>query len=183
MALLLAAVVLYLPANLYPVMTIIKLNRGTDHTILSGVRELYDSGALPLALLVFFASVTVPVLKVLGLASMCWCTWRGSSKLLVDRVRLFRVIDFIGRWSMIDVFMVSILVAVVHFSSLGNVTADPGVFAFASVVVLTITAANCFDPRVMWDAAGMNGAALDHSEIRPDRRLSVPATTTEPVGA
>ena len=183
MALVLAAVVLYLPANLYPVMTIIKLNRGSDHTILNGVRELYDSGALPLALLVFFASVTVPVLKVLGLASMCWCTWRGSSKLLVDRARLFRVIDFIGRWSMIDVFMVSILVAVVHFSSLGNVTADAGAFAFASVVVLTIAAANCFDPRVMWDAAGLNGAALDHSETRPDRRRSVPASTTEPVGA
>ena len=182
-ALVLAAVVLYLPANLYPVMTIIKLNRASDHTILNGVRELYDSGALPLALLVFFASVTVPVLKVFGLASMCWCTWRGSSKLLVDRARLFRVVDFIGRWSMIDVFMVSILVAVVHFSSLGNVTADPGVFAFAGVVVLTIAAANCFDPRVMWDAAGLNGVALDHSETRLDRRPPVPATTTEPVGA
>ena len=131
----------------------------------------------------FFASITVPVLKILGLSSMCWCTWRGSRTRLVDRSRLFRLIDFIGRWSMIDVFMVSILVALVHFGGLGNITANPGVFAFASVVVLTIAAANCFDPRVMWDAAGMNGAALDHSQTRPDRRHSVPADMTEPVGA
>ncbi len=182
-ALVLAAVVLYIPANLYPVMTIIKLNRGGGYTIMDGVRGLYETGALPLALLVFFASITVPVLKILGLSSMCWCTWRGSRIRLVDRSRLFRLIDFIGRWSMIDVFMVSILVALVHFGGIGNITADPGVFAFASVVVLTIAAANCFDPRVMWDAAGMNGAALDHSETRPDGQHAVPACMTEPVGA
>ena len=79
--------------------------------------------------------------------------------------------------------MVSILVALVHFGGIGNITANPGVFAFAAVVVLTIAAANCFDPRVMWDAAGMNGAARDHSETRPDRRRPVPAVTSEPVGA
>ncbi len=154
------AVILYVPANLYPVMTIIKLSRGGGHTIMNGVIELYQAGSLPLALIVLFASITVPVLKILGLSLMCWSTWRGSTKRLVDRARLFRVIDFIGRWSMIDVFMVSILVAMVHFGSLANVNADPGVFSFASVVILTIFAANCFDPRVMWDAAGLNGVGL-----------------------
>ena len=184
-ALILAAVVLYIPANLYPVMTIIKLNRGGGYTIMDGVRGLYETGALPLALLVFFASITVPVLKILGLGSMCWCTWRGSRALLVDRARLFRVIDFIGRWSMIDVFMVSILVALVHFGGIGNISANPGVLAFSAVVVLTIAAANCFDPRVMWDAAGMNGAALDHARTRPDRQPpTIPVSAiTEPARA
>ena len=77
----------------------------------------------------------------------------GSAKGMTDRTRLFRVIDFIGRWSMIDVFMISILVAIVHFGFLANVDADPGIVAFAAVVVLTIFAAQAFDPRLMWDAA------------------------------
>ncbi|MBE7212154.1 MAG: paraquat-inducible protein A, partial [Gluconacetobacter diazotrophicus] len=156
-ALLSCAVILYVPANVFPIITIIKFHRGGGHTILEGVRELYEAHLLPLALLVFFASITVPVLKIIGLGLMTFGTWRRSRVRLVDRSRLYRVVDFIGRWSMIDVFMVSILVAVVRFSGLANVTADAGVYAFASVVVITIFAAGCFDPRVMWDAAGMNG--------------------------
>ena len=176
------AVILYIPANLYPVMTIIKLNRGGDHTILAGVRELYEAHMLPLALLVFFASITVPVLKILGLTLMSWCTWRGSSTRIVDRARLFRLIDFIGRWSMIDVFMVSILVAMVHFASLANISADPGMFSFASVVVLTIFAANCFDPRVMWDAAGLNGSAAARDQ-HASGHLPTMSLETESVSA
>ncbi|TLU73619.1 paraquat-inducible membrane protein A [Lichenicoccus roseus] len=177
MALIFSAVVLYLPANAFPVMTIIKLGRGGDHTILQGVGELYDSGMLPLALLVFFASVTVPVLKVLGLCIMCFATWRGSASRLVLRSKIFRIIDFVGRWSMIDVFMISILVAVVHFNALANVNADAGMMSFASVVILTIFAADCFDPRVMWDAAGLNGPAFGET-----RRPQGPATA-EPAQA
>ena len=175
MALIFSAVVLYLPANAFPVMTIIKLNRGGDHTILQGVGELYDAGMLPLALLVFFASVTVPVLKVLGLCVMCFATWRGSANRLVLRSKLFRVIDFVGRWSMIDVFMISILVAVVHFNALANVTADAGMMSFAAVVILTIFAADCFDPRVMWDAAGLNGPAFGETRTPASAARAEPA--------
>ncbi len=163
-ALLSAAMVLYIPANLFPIMTIIKLYQGGGHTILGGVRELYQAGMLPLALLVFFASITVPVLKILSLSVMMLGTWRRSEIRLVDRSRLYRVVGFIGRWSMIDVFMVSILVGLVQFGALGNITANAGVESFAAVVVLTIFAANAFDPRLMWDAAGANGAW--HSERR-----------------
>ncbi|MGI4746962.1 MAG: paraquat-inducible protein A [Janthinobacterium lividum] len=182
------AVILYIPANLYPVMTIVQLGRGGGHTILAGVRELYEAHMLPLALLVFFASITVPVLKIFGLAVMTWCTWRGSSARLVDRARLFRLIDFIGRWSMIDVFMVSILVALVHLGRIANITGDPGVFAFASVVVLTIFAANSFDPRLMWDAAGMNGVLLARHATGTKNpqgggRQSARPAATESVGA
>ena len=172
------AVILYIPANLFPVMTIIKLNRGGGHTILNGVVELYQAHMLPLALLVFFASITVPVLKIAGLSLMALGAWRGSKVRLVDRSRLFRVIDFIGRWSMIDVFMVSILSALVHFGGLANITAEAGMFAFASVVVLTIFAADSFDPRVMWDAAGLNGpirlpGALHATPVRPRRNRAL----------
>ncbi|WP_428395209.1 paraquat-inducible protein A [Lichenicoccus sp.] len=155
-----SAIILYIPANLFPIMTIIQLHKGGGHTILQGVRELYEAKMLPLALLVFFASITVPVLKIFSLTLMGVSAWRGSGRCIVDRTKLFRVVDFIGRWSMIDVFMVSILVALVRYGPLANVRADGGMMAFASVVVLTICAANSFDPRVMWDAAGRNGAAL-----------------------
>ena len=157
-ALLSTATILYIPANLYPIMTVIKLYRGGGHTIVNGVRELYASGMLPLALLVFFASITVPVLKILSLAFMTLGTWFRASTCLVDRSRLYRIVVFIGRWSMIDVFMVSILVGLVQFESLGNITANAGIEAFAAVVVLTIFAADAFDPRLMWDEAGLNGA-------------------------
>ncbi|MCQ8241881.1 paraquat-inducible protein A [Rhizosaccharibacter radicis] len=173
-ALLASAVILYIPANLYPVMTIVKLNRGGGHTILSGVVELYEAGMLPLALLVFFASITVPILKIVSLAIMCWCTWRGSAWRLVGRSRLYRLVDFIGRWSMIDVFMVSILIALVKFGGLGDIRAEPGAFAFAAVVVLTIFAANCFDPRLMWDAAGLNGVTERAGRGRASGRRASP---------
>ncbi len=171
------AIILYIPANLFPVMTIIKLHRGGGHTILEGVRELYEAHMLPLALLVFFASITVPVLKILSLTLMCVLSWRRSRNRLIDRSRLYQIVDFIGRWSMIDVFMISILVAMVHFGQLADVHADAGMLAFASVVVLTICAANCFDPRVMWDAAGLNGSALATAAAQAG------AGSAEPVGA
>ena len=154
------AAVLYIPANVFSIMTTIKVHRGGGHTIVQGIFELYQSGMLPLALLVFFASLTVPILKILSLAVMSFAAWRGSSTRLVDRTRLYRIVDFVGRWSMIDVFMVSILVALVHFGPLANVWANGGMTAFATVVVVTIAAANSFDPRIMWDAAGYNRPLL-----------------------
>lgn len=156
-ALVLSALVFYLPANLFPVMTVIKVGHGGGHTIIEGVIELWEDGMIPLSLLVLFASITVPVAKIAGLIYMVFETWRRSAKGLVMRSKLFRLIDAIGRWSMIDVFMISILVAVVRFSSLANVRANAGVVSFAAVVVITIFAAHSFDPRLMWDAAGRNG--------------------------
>ncbi len=150
---LLAALILYIPANILPVLTLVRLGRGGPSTILGGVQELYAAGELPLALLVFFASITVPCVKVLGLGAMVIATRLRSERLLRDRTSLFRLIDFIGRWSMIDVFMVSILVAVVRFGFLATVHANYGIVAFAGVVVVTLFAAEAFDPRLMWDVA------------------------------
>jgi paraquat-inducible protein A len=192
-AFLIAAITFYFPANLYPVMTFFKIGGGGGHTIIEGAIELWQDGMIPLSLLVFFASIVVPMLKIISLTWMVTSTWRGSSFALVQRTRLFRIVDIIGRWSMIDVFMVSILVAVVRFHSLANVTANAGMVAFAAVVVLTLFAAWSFDPRVMWDEAGLNGPSPDGvapdsvipegvvaSAMRPKRRAAGPDDSMEP---
>jgi paraquat-inducible protein A len=152
-ALTLAAAALYLPANLYPVMTVTYFGRGAPNTILSGAAELLAAGMWPLALLVFFASITVPVLKLVGLILMLVTTQRGSAYRLRDRTRLYRIVEAVGRWSMIDVFMIAILVALVHVGALTTVEPGGGAAAFAAVVILTMFAASAFDPRLMWDAA------------------------------
>lgn len=160
-AFLIAAIVFYIPANLYPVMTFMRMGGGGGHTIIEGAIELWVDGMIPLSLLVFFASITVPMLKILSLGWMIGQTWRGARGHLVARTRLFRLVDMVGRWSMIDVFMISILVAVVRFNAMASVTANAGMVAFAAVVVLTLLAAWSFDPRIMWDAAGRNGPVTD----------------------
>ncbi len=162
-----AAVCLYIPANIYPVMEITKLGQSTSYTIMGGIVELADYGLWPLALLVFVASITIPLMKLLTLGYMLVQTQRGSPDHLEGRTIAFRVIDFIGRWSMIDVFMISILVALVQFGQVSNIQADTGAPCFAAVVVLTIFAVESFDPRTMWDVAGRADkrlAATDNAE-------------------
>ena len=154
-----AAAVLYIPANLYPVLTVVRLGAGQPSTILGGVKELLELQMWPLAALVFFASVAVPVLKLLGLAVLLISTHCRSAWALHDRTVLYRVVDAIGRWSMIDIFMESILVALVQFGQLASVYPGPGAIAFAGVVILTMLAARSFDPRLMWDSAQARAGA------------------------
>ena len=157
-ALVLAALILYVPANTYPFLTIIRFGAGQPSTILQGVRELMDIGEWPLALLVFFASVSVPVLKLVGLILLLITTMAGVSTRQRDRTVLYRVLDAVGRWSMIDVFMESILVALVQFGAVVTVIPGPGAIAFAAVVILTMFAARTFDPRLIWDRASQPAA-------------------------
>ena len=158
-----AALILYIPANVYPVLTFTELGAGQPSTILGGVRELIDADMWPLAALVFFASIVVPGLKVAGLGLLLLTTQAGSRRRLRDRTRLYRFIDQIGRWSMIDIFMGSILVALLQFGAIVSVTPGPGALAFAAVVILTMLAAQTFDPRLMWDSAGVQarGSVVD----------------------
>jgi len=156
-----AGAILYIPANAYPVLTVIQLGAGQPSTILGGVEELLASKMYPLALLVFFASVLVPMFKLIGLAIMLMATMlvateAGASVLLPQRTKLYYVVAWIGRWSMVDIFMESLLGALVQFR--GLVTIEPGIgaVAFCGVVILTIFAAEGFDPRLMWDAAARN---------------------------
>jgi paraquat-inducible protein A len=152
-ALLIAAAIMYVPANYYPVLEIEILGRSENATILGGVVELFHAGMWEIAALVFFASITVPMLKILGLGYLLISVHFKSCWRLRDRTQLYRLIEGIGRWSMIDMFMVSILVALVQLG--GVATIDPGIGAtcFASVVVITMFAAAAFDPRFIWDAA------------------------------
>lgn len=152
-ALLIAAAVLYIPANVYPVLTVVQMGSGLPSTILGGVEELITAKMYPLAAIVFIASIMVPMLKLVGLAILLVMTQLRRNERLVDRVRLYRIIAVIGRWSMIDIFMESILVALVQFGAIVTIEPGVGAVAFAGVVILTIFAAEAFDPRVMWDAA------------------------------
>jgi paraquat-inducible protein A len=152
-ALVVAALILYIPANTYPILTVVRFGAGQPSTIIQGVRELMQAGEWPLALLVFFASVTVPVLKLVSLILLLTTTMAGVRGRLRDRTLLYRVVDAVGRWSMIDIFMESILVALVQFGAVVTVTPGPGAIAFATVVILTMLASRAFDPRLIWDRA------------------------------
>jgi len=149
--LLLAAALLYIPANLLPIMHTSSLGRAEDDTILGGISYFWRSGDWPLAVIVFVASVMVPMLKLAILTLQTVAAWRGSDWQPLERARLYRMVERVGRWSMLDVFVVSLTVALVHFGSLAQITAGPGALAFGSVVVLTMLAANEFDPRLIWD--------------------------------
>ncbi len=148
-----AAWLLYVPSMALPVMTVIRFGRAEPNTILSGVLELFQLGLWPLALIVLTASIAIPIVKLAGLTWLLISAKRPGKRLPVVQTKLYRLIEIIGRWSMIDVFMISILAALVRFDELAAVRAEPGAFAFAGVVILTMLSSARFDPRHLWDAA------------------------------
>jgi paraquat-inducible protein A len=152
-ALVIGAAILYVPANYFPVLTVMKLGAGAPSTIMGGIEELLKAGQYPLVVLVLFASVVVPLLKLIGLTFMLVATQTGSGVWLYDRTRLYHVVVFVGRWSMIDIFMESLLGALVVFGTVITIEPGVGAVAFCGVVMLTMFAAETFDPRLMWDAA------------------------------
>lgn len=150
-ALTLAAMILFVPANTLPMMTTTSLGGSQQDTILSGVVFLWTSGSWPLAAVVFFASILVPLLKILALLYLAASVQRGSRVAPRARTRLYRMVEFVGRWSMLDIYVVTLLVALVRFQGLATVEAGPAALAFGGVVVLTMFAAMSFDPRLIWD--------------------------------
>ena len=153
LAYLVAAVIAYIPANLYPIMTLRKLGEGEPATILGGVAHLAHAGMWSLAAIVFIASVLVPVLKLVGLAYLVATARRATVSQAFDRTRLYRIVEAVGRWSMVDVFVISILVALVQLGAIATIESGPAATAFCVVVVLTMLSAMSFDPRLLWDAA------------------------------
>ncbi len=150
-AYLIAAYALYLPANLLPIMVTRSLFEVQRDTIMSGVVYLWTSGSWGIASVVFTASIAVPLLKMLSLTFLLVdLQWGGLSDPM-PRIKLYRVLEFIGRWSMLDVFVVAILVALVQAQSLASIQPAPGILAFAAVVVLSMLATMAFDPRLIWD--------------------------------
>lgn len=160
-ALLIAAVVLYIPANVLPVMYTSSLFGAQKDTILSGVVYLWTSGSWPLAVIVFIASIAVPMLKILAIAYLTISTQLGSPWQPAQRARIYRMVEFVGRWSMLDIYVITMLVALVQFQALATIQAGGAAIAFGAVVVLTMFAAMTFDPRLIWDAAEQ-----DHARTR-----------------
>jgi paraquat-inducible protein A len=152
-ALLIAAAICYIPANALPVLNTTTPAGSEADTILGGVVFLYTSGSWPLALVVLIASVMIPLGKLISLAYLLISVQRGSIKGNRERTRLYRMVVFIGRWSMLDVFVDTFTVALVQLQPLMSVAPSPGVLFFAAVVVLTMLAAESFDPRLIWDSA------------------------------
>lgn len=148
-----AATLLLVPANLYPVMTVTRFGQGEPSTILSGVMHLLEDGAWPLALLVFFASFVVPVSKIGVLVLLLGTVQRGSAWRKRDRTFLYRVTEAVGAWSMVDIFLVGILVALVRMDGLATVQPGLGASFFGAAVIMTMLAAHAFDPRLVWDRA------------------------------
>jgi paraquat-inducible protein A len=153
-ALLIAAAVCYVPANVLPVMMVTSFGQVASDTIMSGVIYFLTHGMWPLALIVFVASIFVPVLKLAILAFLVISVQRGSSWRPVERTRLYRITEAIGRWSMVDIFAITILVALVRLGNLASIDAGPGAVFFGAVVVITMLAAESFDPRLIWDRMG-----------------------------
>ncbi|MCM8611941.1 paraquat-inducible protein A [Accumulibacter sp.] len=150
-ALTIAALLLYIPANLLPVMTTNTPLGAVSDTIMQGVVELWSPTSWPLAVVVFVASVTIPLGKLIALAYLLLTVQRGSVRSNGQRVRLYRLLKFIGRWSMLDVFVDTFVVALIQLQPLMWVEPGAGVLYFAAVVVVTMVAVNSFDPRLIWD--------------------------------
>ncbi len=150
-ALLISAAILYIPANLLPVMHTSSLVGSEDDTIISGVIYFWTSGSWPLAIVVFVASILVPMLKLGVLVLLAATAQRRSAWRPMERAKLFRLVERIGRWSMLDVFVITLTVALVRFESFAVITAGPGALAFGCVVILTMLASMQFDPRLIWD--------------------------------
>ncbi len=150
-ALLITAALMYIPANFLPIMTVYSLGKGQPDTIMTGVIELINYGMLPIAIVVFVASILVPTFKLVGIALLLYSVQRHQRLSSRQRGYLYRFIEWIGRWSMLDVFVITVLVALVNFGNLATIEAGYGAVAFCSVVVLTMLAAVTFDPRLIWD--------------------------------
>ncbi|MGA7538126.1 MAG: paraquat-inducible protein A [Steroidobacteraceae bacterium] len=151
-ALVVAGFMLYVPANALPVLTLVSFGHRQSNTIITGVLELIHNRLWPLALIVFLASIVVPLMKLCGLTWMLLATLQGSPRALIARTRFFRIIDTVGSWSNIDVFVASVLVALLQFGAIAQARAGAGLTAFAAVVIITMTATRTFDTRLMWDA-------------------------------
>lgn len=150
-ALLIAAAILYVPANVLPIMNTASLYGSYDSTIIGGVIEFWQNKEYDIAIVIFVASIVVPTLKFLALGLLLITAKRGTQRGRRQRAKLYRGVELIGYWSMLDVFVVALMSALVHFGLLGSAAPRPGVIYFGLVVVLTMFATMSFDPRQIWD--------------------------------
>mgnify|MGYP000070715769 FL=1 len=163
-ALLVASLVMYIPANVFPIMQTTFLGSTEPSTIMGGVLLLWSLGSYPVALIILFASVVIPIAKVLSLGWLCWQSRYPSRRLTKQKITLYRLTELVGRWSMIDVFVVAILTSLVQMGNFMSILPGPAVLSFTAVIVLTMLAAMAFDPRLLWDKDDVTGASLEGGE-------------------
>lgn len=154
LALLIAACVLYVPANLLPVLETSSRFGSQSDTILSGVVYLWTSGSWPIALVIFIASITIPLAKLLALGFLLFSVHRRWRWACLQRARLYRLVERVGRWSMTDIFVAAVTAKLVQLPGVATISAGPGTVAFGAVVVLTLLATRAFEPRLIWDPGG-----------------------------
>ncbi|MEM7079719.1 MAG: paraquat-inducible protein A [Pseudomonadota bacterium] len=150
-ALLLCAVVFYLPAMLWPIMHTTQLGRTTGNTITQGVLILWSSGSYPIAIVIFIASVVVPLGKMISLGWLCWRVYSPQPFSRRQVTRVYFVVEIIGKWSMVDVFVVALLAGLVQLDNLMRIEPGNATLPFTAVVIFTMLAAQTFDPRLIWD--------------------------------
>jgi paraquat-inducible protein A len=151
-ALSLAALVLYVPANIYPILTMTMYGSTSASTIWDGVVSLMQHGQWGVAIIVFLASLVIPLLKLAGLFFLVASSWTRLGRRLRARTTLYKFIDAVGPWAMLDVFLLAVLVALVKLGQFATVIPGPGLVAFTGVVVLTMLASAAFDPKIIWQA-------------------------------
>jgi paraquat-inducible protein A len=151
MALMIGAIALYIPSHLLPIMTVVELGEVTHNTIIGGMMRFWNTGAYPIAIVIFAASILIPLLKIVALSWLCAAAagWTHPSPTMLGRIYGFT--ELLGRWSMVDIFVVGILVSLVQLGNYMTITPGPGALAFAGVVMLTMLAALSFEPRLLWD--------------------------------
>ena len=163
-ALMAAAAALYIPANMLPIMTVVELGEVTENTIISGLLLFWRSGAYPIAIVIFTASILIPLLKIIALTWLCLAA-NGKTRPSPGMLgKIYWFTELLGRWSMVDIFVVGILVALVQLGNYMTITPGLGALAFAGVVVLTMFAAMSFEPRLLWDRLEMLG--IDPSPLK-----------------
>jgi len=163
-ALLITSIILYIPANVYPIMNTTYIGEKTPSTIIGGVITLWEQGSYPIAMIIFIASVMVPVVKIIALGWLCYSVKIKRIRFFKNNHTMFRMTEFIGRWSMVDVFVVATLVALIQMGKLISIMPGEASIAFAAMVVTTMLAAFSFDPRLIWAKLDLSdGTLLDET--------------------
>ena len=150
-ALLISAIFMYIPANTETVMYTVNVGEKTSDTIISGIIFFFESGEWPLAIIIFLASVLLPLLKIILMIYLLYTVGNRKADRRAENTRLYRIAELVGRWSMLDIFVIAILVALVQLDALTTIIPGNGAIAFAAVVILTMLAVKSFDPRLLWD--------------------------------
>ncbi len=150
-AFLIAAVIMFIPANVFPIMHTTFIGGEEPSSIMEGVLLLWSLGSYPVAMVIFFASVVIPLAKILSLSWLCWQCAYPTERETLPKIKLYRITEIVGRWSMIDIFVVAVLTGLVQMGNLIAISPGPAVLSFAAVVILTMLAARSFDPRLLWD--------------------------------